>query len=92
MRIPKCGCWGGGVAEKGVVEGGDICQEAWLLYVMVLWERPDPFPGLCGGEVLTSRSLRKEEVIQHMLWGEQDGGKWAQPPNNLGDSARIGGW
>lgn len=53
-----------------------ICQEAWLGRgawlpgVAVLWGRPDPFPGLCGRDQRTSRSLRKEEVIQHLFWGE----------------------
>lgn len=50
------------------------------------------FLGCVEGRYLISRSLRKEEVIRHMLWGDQKGRRWAQPPNNLGDSARIGGW
>lgn len=58
---------------------------------MVLWERPDQVSRLCEGEVLISRSLRKEELIRHILWSEQEGRKWTQPPNNLQDSARIGG-
>lgn len=62
----------------------------WLLHATVPWERPDPCSGPPEGEVLVSRSWRKEEVgFRTCSRGSKDKER-AQTPGSSGGSATVG--